>query len=211
VNAPPAPDDAVVHVVDDDPSVRDALASLLRAVSLDVECFASAEEFLSRGPADRTSCLVLDVRLPGRSGLNIQDELARAGIRTPIIFITGHGDIPMTVRAMKAGAVEFLTKPFRDQDLLDAVQAALRQDRARRDAERSQAELRDRYATLTPREREVMALVADGLMNKQIADRIGIAEITVKIHRGQVTRKMGARSLAELVKMAQALDASDAS
>lgn len=194
-----------MFVVDDDDSVRDALVGLLRVVGLQVECFASAQAFLNKQLPDVPSCLVLDVRLPGASGLNVQADLTKAGIQIPIIFMTGHGDIPMTVRAMKAGAVEFLTKPFRDQDMLDAVQLAIERDRARRGQEHSQAALRASYDSLTAREREVMELVAAGLMNKQIAAKIGLAEITVKIHRGNVTRKMGAKSLADLVKMAQAL------
>ena len=199
------PDEAVVFVVDDDESVRQSLDRLFHVVGLRAECFASAQEFLARKLPDVPSCLVLDVRLPGVSGLNVQDDLAKASIRIPIIFVTAHGDIPMTVRAMKAGAVEFLTKPFRDQDILDSVQLALRRDRERREAESSQAALRASFATLTPREREIMGFVAAGLMNKQIAAKTGLAEITVKIHRGNLNRKLGARSVAELVKMAQAL------
>ena len=195
----------VVFIVDDDASVRQALANLLQAVGLDVESFATAEDFLSQAPPERTSCLVLDVRLPSVSGLHIQDELVRAGNRIPIIFVSGHADVPMSVRAMKAGAVDFLTKPFRDQDLLDAVQSALRRDEARRREERSRDQLKAAYENLTPREREVLTLVASGLINKQIADKIGTAEITVKIHRSRLTQKLGARSVAELVKMAQAL------
>ena len=198
-------DDALVYVVDDDETVRDSLASLLSAVGLRVESFGSAEGFLSSRPHDGPSCLVLDVRLPGMSGLNIQDELARISRRIPIIFVTGHADIPMTVRAMKAGAVEFLTKPYREQELVDAVQSALKQDGIRREAEEAQSALREAYATLTPREREILALVAEGLMNKQIAGRMGIAEITVKIHRGHLSRKLGARSVADLVRIAQRL------
>jgi FixJ family two-component response regulator len=205
MTVPRSNDGPVVYVIDDDRSVREALANLLTAVGLDVESFGAAEDFLTRKPSERTSCLILDVRMPGVSGLNFQDELAGAGSRIPIIFLTGHGDVPMTARAMKAGAVDFLTKPFRDQDLLDAVQSALKRDGARREAESAHAELRDAYAGLTPREREVLALVATGLMNKQIADRMGIAEITVKIHRGRLTQKLGARSVADLVKIAQVL------
>jgi FixJ family two-component response regulator len=196
---------SVVFVVDDDESIRQALGSLFRSVGLKVELFGSASEFLHSKLPDITSCLVLDVRLPGLSGLDFQTELARADIHIPIIFMTGHGDIPMTVRAMKAGAVEFLTKPFRDQDMLDAVQLALTRDRVRRENELSTSSLKAKFATLTEREREVMALVTSGLMNKQIAARIGVSEITVKVHRGNVTRKMGARSLAELVRMADSL------
>jgi len=194
-----------VFIVDDDASVRTALSSLIRSVGLRVELFASATEFLAAKRPDGPSCLVLDVRLPGTSGLDFQAELARAGIRIPIIFITGHGDIPMTVKAMKAGAVEFLTKPFRDQDLLDAIQAALERARAIHASEKGVAELRAKFDTLTPREQEVMARVTRGLLNKQVAAEIGVTEITVKVHRGNVTRKMGAKSLADLVRMADAL------
>lgn len=194
-----------VIVVDDDPSVREALDSLLRSVGLAVRQYGSVQAFLEAKLPEGPCCLVLDVRLPGQSGLDLQDELARAGIRPPIIFITGHGDIPMTVRAMKAGAVEFLVKPFRDQDLLDAVGVGLARDRARREAEAGDAELRRKFETLTPREREVLALVATGRLNKQIAGEIGVSEITVKVHRGQAMRKMAARSLADLVRMADRL------
>jgi FixJ family two-component response regulator len=200
-----AEDQSVVFVVDDDPSVCAALKSLLGSVGLRTETFGSAPDFLSRRPPDAPSCLVLDVRLPGLSGLDFQAELTKADIRIPIVFVTGHGDIPMTVRAMKAGAVEFLTKPFRDQDLLDAVQLGLKRDRERREGERETLELRARFAALTAREREVVALVTAGLMNKQIAGDIGVSEITVKVHRGNAMRKMGARSLADLVKMMDAL------
>jgi FixJ family two-component response regulator len=192
----------VVFVVDDDPSVREALSSLFRSVGLRVESFDSAAEFLNTNPPMAPSCLVLDVRLPGLSGLDFQIELAKANMHIPIVFITGHGDIPMTVKAMKAGAVEFLTKPFRDQDMLDAVQLAFARDRARRESEKAASDLRASFETLTAREQEVMALVTSGLMNKQVAAEIGISEITVKFHRGNVTRKMGARSLADLVRMA---------
>jgi FixJ family two-component response regulator len=192
----------VVFVIDDDPSVRDALSSLFRSVGLRVELFKSTAEFLKTDPSVTPSCLVLDVRLPGVSGLDFQTELAKADIHIPIIFITGHGDIPMTVKAMKAGAVEFLTKPFRDQDMLDAVQLAFARDRARRESEKTASGLRASFEALTSREQEVMALVTAGLMNKQIAAEIGISEITVKFHRGNVMRKMGARSFADLVKMA---------
>lgn len=192
----------VVFVIDDDPSVREALSSLFRSVGLKVELFTSAAEFLSKTPTMAPSCLVLDVRLPGVSGLDFQAELAKANMHIPIIFITGHGDIPMTVKAMKAGAVEFLTKPFRDQDMLDAVQLAFAKDRARRESDKTTSDLRASFEALTAREQEVMALVTTGLMNKQIAAEIGVSEITVKFHRGNVMRKMGARSLADLVKMA---------
>jgi FixJ family two-component response regulator len=196
---------SVVYVIDDDLAVRDALSSLFRSVGLQVRTFPAAPEFLQSKPADVPSCLVLDIRLPGQSGLEFQAELAKADIQIPIIFITGHGDIPMTVKAMKAGAVEFLTKPFRDQDLLDAVQLGLDRDRIRRDQAAADSELRGRFELLTTREQEVMAFVTSGLMNKQIAAEIGLSEITVKVHRGSVMRKMGAKSLAELVRMADML------
>ena len=194
-----------VVVVDDDASLRDALSSLLRSVGLQVEVFGSTADFLKGKLPDAVSCLVLDIRLPGVSGLDFQAQLANAGIHIPIIFITGHGDIPMTVRAMKAGAVEFLTKPFRDQDLLDAVQMALERDRSRRAKDKAVHDLRTRFESLTPREQEVIGLVTAGLMNKQIATDLGVSEITVKVHRGNAMKKMGARSLAELVRMADAL------
>jgi FixJ family two-component response regulator len=195
----------VVFVVDDDASVCAALKSLFGSVGLRVETFGSAPDFLKRSLPDAPSCLVLDVRLPGLSGLDFQAELTKADIRIPIVFVTGHGDIPMTVRAIKAGAVEFLTKPFRDQELLDAVQLGLKRDRARRDGERATADLRARFAALTPREKEVISLVTTGLMNKQIAGDMGVSEITVKVHRGNAMRKLGAKSLADLVKMMDAL------
>jgi FixJ family two-component response regulator len=201
----------MVFVVDDDESLRESLGSLFRSVGLRVELFGTAPEFLRTTLPDVPSCLVLDVRLPGLSGLDFQSELVRANVRIPIIFMTGHGDIPMSVKAMKAGAVEFLTKPFRDQDMLDAVQLALAKDGVRRENEQAIVELRSRFAGLTEREKEVMALVTAGLMNKQIAARIGLSEITVKVHRGNVTRKMGARSLAELVRMAESLGIADES
>jgi len=198
--------DSIVFVVDDDASLRQALKSLLQSVGLRVELFGSAADFLKSKLADSVAaCLVLDVRLPGLSGLDFQAELAKANIHIPIIFITGHGDIPMTVRAMKAGAVEFLTKPFRDQDLLDAVQIALERDRARRTQDETAHELRVHFEALTPREREVLTFVTAGLMNKQIAAELGVSEITVKVHRGNVMKKMGARSLADLVRMADTL------
>jgi FixJ family two-component response regulator len=199
-------EEPTVYVVDDDASVRDALGNLFRSVGLRVEVFGSAHEFLQRKLPDVASCLILDIRLPRLSGLDFQVELAKAGIHIPIIFMTGHGDIPMTVRAMKAGAVDFLTKPFRDQDMLDAVTAAIERDRNSRNEANILSDLRARFGALTAREREVMALVTAGLMNKQVAAEIGIAEITVKIYRGQIMRKMAAKSLADLVKMAQALE-----
>jgi FixJ family two-component response regulator len=197
--------EAIVFVVDDDPSMRKALTNLFRSVGLRAEVFGSARELLESELPAVASCLVLDIRLPGPSGLDFQAELAKANIQIPIIFMTGHGDIPMTVKAMKAGAVDFLTKPFRDQDMLDAVTIAIERDRARRKDEKIAAELRAVFETLTTRERDVLALVASGLMNKQIAAEIGLAEITVKIHRGHIMRKMGARSLADLVRMAEML------
>jgi FixJ family two-component response regulator len=197
---------AMVFVIDDDISVREGLSALFRSVGLQVKAFASAAEFLQNKPAaEGPSCMVLDVRLPGLSGLDFQSELAKSDIQIPIVFMTGHGDIPMTVRAMKAGAVEFLPKPFRDQDMLDAVQTGLEQDRERRQRDGDSSKLRTSFDTLTPREREIMALVTAGLMNKQIAGEIGVSEVTVKLHRGNVMRKMGAKSLAELVRMADAL------
>ena len=195
----------IVFVVDDDPSMRKALANLFRSVGLRAEVFGSARELLETELPDVASCLVLDIRLPGPSGLDFQAELAKADIQIPIIFMTGHGDIPMTVKAMKAGAIDFLTKPFRDQDILDAVATAIERDRTRRKDQKAVAELRAVFETLTTRERDVFALVASGLMNKQIAAEIGLAEITVKIHRGHLMRKMGARSLADLVRMAEML------
>ncbi|MFY9692881.1 MAG: response regulator transcription factor [Xanthobacteraceae bacterium] len=195
----------IVYVVDDDTSLRDALARLFRSVGLQAKTFAAASEFLRDKLADGPSCLVLDVRLPGLSGLDFQAELIKANIDIPIVFMTGHGDIPMTVRAMKAGAIEFLPKPFRDQDMLDAVQIGLERDRDRRRSAGDTARLKANFATLTSREQEIMGLVTTGLMNKQIAGQIGVSEITVKVHRGSVMRKMGAKSLAELVRMADAL------
>jgi FixJ family two-component response regulator len=200
-----AAEEAIVFIVDDDESMREALHSLFRSVSLRVETFGSAADLLRSKLPEVASCLVLDVRLPGLSGLDFQAELAKANIHIPIIFMTGHGDIPMSVQAMKAGAIDFLTKPFRDQDMLDAVAAALERDRKRRKEEHRIAELRTRFEGLTEREREVMGLVTAGLMNKQIAGELELSEITVKIHRGHVMRKMAARSLADLVRMAEVL------
>lgn len=195
----------IVFVVDDDASVRDSLGNLFRSVGLRTAAFGSAHEFLQHKLPDVPSCLILDIRLPRLSGLDFQAELAKADIHIPIIFMTGHGDIPMTVRAMKAGAVDFLTKPFRDQDMLDAVTTAIERDRTRRNEARALASLRAAFATLTPRERQIMSLVTAGLMNKQVAAEIGVAEITVKIHRGHIMRKMAAKSLPDLVRMAQIL------
>jgi FixJ family two-component response regulator len=193
----------IVFVVDDDPSVRRSIQRLLGSVGLQVELFGSAQEFLLSKRPDAPSCLVLDIRLPGISGLDFQHELAAANIHIPIIFITAHGDIPMTVRAMKAGAVEFLTKPFREQDLLDAIQPALERDRARRQGEAEIAVLRERFESLTPREREVLPWVVSGLLSKQIADAIGTSEASVKVHRSQLMRKMAADSVPDLVRMAE--------
>ena len=195
----------IVFVVEDDVSVRRALSNLFQSVGLEVELFGSAAEMLQTKLPDVASCLVLDVRLPGLSGLDFQTELAKANIHIPIIFMTGHGDIPMTVRAMKGGAVDFLTKPFRDQDKLDAVMMAIERDRSRREADKLLAGLQASLGTLTAREREVLALVSSGLMNKQIAAELGLAEITVKIHRGHIMKKMGAKSLADLVRKAETL------
>lgn len=195
----------MVFVVDDDESMRVALSYLFQSMNLPVKVFTSAAELLKSNLPDIVSCLVLDIRLPGVSGLEFQDVLAKAGIRIPIVFITGHGDIPMSVRAMKAGAVDFLTKPFRDQDMLDAVTHALDLDRKRREGEVAASGLRARFESLTPRQKEVLTLVTSGLMNKQIAGLLDVSEITVKIHRGQVMKKMEAKSLAELVKMAEML------
>ena len=196
---------SIVFVVDDDPLLRGSVSSLLRSFGLQVRVFASASEFLQEKRPPLPSCLVLDIRLPGESGLDFQAELSRRSIHIPIIFMTGHGDIPMSVRAMKAGAVEFLTKPFRDQDMLDAVQLALDRDRSRIESEGASSGLKSSFESLTPREQEIMGLVTSGLMNKQIAGKIGLSEITVKVHRGRIMRKMGAKSLADLVRMAEAL------
>ena len=197
---------ATVVVIDDDPAIREALGSLLRSVGFDVKLLASVSDFLKTGRPEGPTCLVLDVRLPGQSGLEFQRELSRSSIQLPIIFITGHGDIPMSVQAMKGGAIEFLTKPFRDQDLLDAVHLGLARDREWLETEAALANLRARFESLTPREREVMALVVTGRLNKQIAADLGVSEITVKVHRSQVMQKMHARSLPELARMADKLN-----
>jgi RNA polymerase sigma factor (sigma-70 family) len=196
----------IVFVVDDDPSVRRAIKRLIESEGLQVELFGSAQEFLRSKRPDAPSCLVLDIRLPGISGLDFQRQLAEADIHIPIIFITGHGDIPMSVRAMKAGAVEFLTKPFRDEDLMDAIQLALERDRTRRQQESEIRALRERFDSLTPREQDILRLVVSGRLNKQIAGELGTSEITIKVHRARVMRKMQAESLAALVRMAGRLD-----
>ena len=201
----PAADDSIVFVVDDDPLTRGALASLFRSIGLQVKAFASGSELLEYPLPAVASCLVLDIRMPRISGFDLQSELDRLGVRIPIIFITGHGDIPMSVKAMKGGAVDFLTKPFRDQEILDAVAGALERDRARRNEEKANSEMRARFELLTPRERQIMSLVTAGLMNKQVADKVGISEMTVKIHRGHVMRKMGTKTLADLVLIAENL------
>ena len=197
--------DALIYIVDDEAPLRDAISSLLRSVGMQVSSFASVADFLAQPRREITSCLLLDVRMPGVSGLDFQAELNRDGVALPIIFMTGHGDIPMSVRAMKAGAVDFLAKPFRDQDLLDAIHTALAADSERRQRDQARNGVTERYATLTPREREIMALAARGLMNKQIAGEVGTSEITVKIHRGNAMRKMQAKTFADLVRMAETL------
>jgi FixJ family two-component response regulator len=194
---------SIVFVIDDDASIRNALKTLIRSVGLEVEVFGSAQEFLQRKEPDMRSCLILDIRLPGIGGLDFQRKLAEANIPIPIIFITGHGDVPMSVRAMKAGAVEFLTKPFRDQDLLDAIQVGLDRDQARRQQEAEIASVRERFESLTPRQQEVLPLIVSGFSSKQIAVKLGTSEATSKIHRGRVMRKMNADSLPELVRMAE--------
>ena len=201
MNGQPQPQ-SVVFVVDDDPSMRNVMQLLFRSVGLQAEVYASVAEFLQRKPADIPCCLVLDVRLPGLSGLDFQTELTKTNNQVPIVFMTGYGDITMTVKAMKAGAIEFLPKPFRNQDMLDAVRFGLERDRIRREREKTFADVRGKFASLTPREQEVMGFVTAGLMNKQIAEEMQLAEITVKLHRGSVIRKMEAKSLAELVRMA---------
>jgi FixJ family two-component response regulator len=198
-------DQPTVFVVDDDLSVREALRNLLRSVGLMVETFGTAKEFLDRKGPNQPGCLILDVRLPGESGLDLQNHLLKAKIRTPIIFITGHGDIPMSVRAMKAGAIEFLTKPFRDQDLLDAVRQALERDHQNRSRQADVADTRKRYESLTAREQEVLTLVVQGLINKQVGEKLGISEPTVKLHRGRLMEKMGAESIVDLIRMAEKL------
>jgi len=205
VSTPPGDEQPVVFVVDDDASMRATLLDVIRSVGLEVQTFQSARDFLRSKLPDAPGCLVLDVRLPGQSGLDFQRTLAESGIELPVVFITGHGDVPMTVRAMKAGAVDFLTKPFRDQDLLDAVQAAIERDRARRQHLTGLADLEERYWSLTERERDIMAFVVVGRLNKQIASELGLAEVTVKAHRSQIMHKMGAKSLPELVRMADRL------
>src|SRR5215475_12734819 len=201
----PTSDRAVVHIVDDDASMRGALEGLFESVGLDTRVYAAAGEFLSTSLVDQPGCIVIDVRLPDMNGLDFQTQLIQLGVRLPVVMITGYGDIPMSVRAMKRGAVDFLPKPFRDQDMLDAVMAAVERDRRRRAVEGDVSQMRQRFGTLSPREQEVMLLVTAGRMNKQVAGELGITEITVKVHRGAAMRKMGARTLADLVRMAEML------
>jgi FixJ family two-component response regulator len=196
---------AIVVIIDDDEDVRDSVSNLMRSVGLQTKTFASISEFLQWNRPNVPSCLVLDVRLPGMSGLDFHAEMSKSSVPMPVVFMTGHGDIPMTVQAMKGGAVDFLTKPFRDQDLIDAVQAGLERDRKQRQIFGDASRMKSNYEALTPREQEIMAMVYAGLMNKQIAGKIGVSEVTVKFHRGNVMRKMGAKSIAELVRMADAL------
>ena len=198
----PTSERAVVHIVDDDPSMRGALEGLFESVGLDTRIYAAAGEFLAARLGDQAGCIVIDVRLPDMNGLDFQTQLIQLGVRLPVIMITGYGDIPMSVRAMKRGAVDFLPKPFRDQDMLDAVMAAIERDRLRRTIDGDVSRMRQRFGTLTPREQQIMLLVAAGKMNKQVAGDLGITEITVKVHRGAAMRKMGARTLADLVRMA---------
>jgi FixJ family two-component response regulator len=198
-----------VYVVDDDASVRNSLSSLFRSVDFSVESFSAPSDFLKHDLADVPSCMILDVRMPGLSGLDFQEKLIDAGIEIPIVFLTGRGDIQMSVRAMKSGAIDFLTKPYREQDILDAVTTAIERDRKRREARRLTSGIRTRFEALSPREKEAMSLLASGLMNKQVAEKMGLAEITVKIHRGSIMRKMGAKSFADLVKMSEALGVSE--
>ena len=195
----------VVHIIDDDESLGSALESLFRSVELDARTYGSTRDFVNASKPDAPGCVVLDVRLPGMSGIDFQSQLVDLGIRLPVVLMTGYGDIPMSVRAMKAGAIDFLAKPFRDQDMLDAVAAAIDRDRARRAADSKEAGLRERFATLSPREQQVMTLVTAGKLNKQVAGDLGLSEITVKIHRGAAMRKMGAKTLADLVRMAESL------
>jgi FixJ family two-component response regulator len=202
---PQAKERAMVHVVDDDASMRGALEGLFDSVGLDTHCYATASEFLTARLAEKPGCIVIDIRLPDMNGLDFQAQLTEMGVRLPVVMMTGYGDIPMSVRAMKRGAVDFLSKPFHDQDMLDAVMAAIERDRLRRTAEGDISQIQQKYGTLSPRELQVMRLVTDGKMNKQVANDLGISEITVKIHRGSAMRKMGARTLADLVRMAEAV------